>query len=103
MGEAAEGAPARLQEPGQHRPRHLGAPNGDVDAKLAEGIRQRDRDTPEQDRWGTLFPLDPGARLVRAHVLARDLQPLLRRGDRPLQGGRAQGHCLSVVYISRRP
>ena len=33
MGEATEGAPAQLQAPGQHRPRHRGVPNGDVDVE----------------------------------------------------------------------
>ena len=33
---------------GTHRPRDPGAPNGDVDAELAEGRRQRDRDSPER-------------------------------------------------------
>ena len=36
-------------------------------------------------------------------VLTCDLQPLLRRGDRPLEGGRAQGHRLGVIRIARRP
>ena len=61
VGEAAESAPSRFQAPGQHQPRKSGTPNGDVDAKLAESRRQWDRDTPEQDRRGALFPVDPGA------------------------------------------
>ena len=103
MGEAVKGAPSRFQAPGQHRPRDLGAPNGDVDAELAESRRHQDRDSPEQNRRGALFPLDPGAGIVHADVLARDVQPLLRCGDRPLEGGRAQGHLLGVIRIARRP
>ena len=89
VGEAAKGAPSRFQAPGQHRPRDPRAPNGDVDAELAESRRQRDPGSREQDGRGALFPLDPGARFVHADVLSRDLQPLLRRGDRLLEGGRA--------------
>ena len=47
MGEAAEGAPAHLQMPGQHQPRCRGAPNDDVHTTLAEGVCQRDWDAPE--------------------------------------------------------
>ena len=60
VGEAAKGAPSRFQTPGQHRPCDAGVPNGDVDAKLAESRRHRDRDSPEHDCRGVLFPLDPG-------------------------------------------
>ena len=42
VGEATQGAPPRLHAPGQNRPRDPGAPNGDVNAELAEGRCQRD-------------------------------------------------------------
>ena len=103
VGEAAESAPSRFQATGEHRPSNYETPNGDVDAKLAETRYQRDRGTQEQHRSGALFTLDLGARIVHADVLARDMQPLLRRGDRPLQGGRAQGHYLGIVRMARRP
>ena len=103
LGEAVKGAPSRFQALGQHRPRDSRAPNGDVDVELAESCRQRDRDSPEQDRRGALSPLDLGAGFVHADVLACDLQPLLPRGDRPLEGGRAQGHRLGVIRIARGP
>ena len=70
--------------------------------RLAESHCPRDWDTPEHDRRGALFPLEPGAGLVHADVLARDLQPLLCRGDRPLQGGRAQGKCVGIIRRARR-
>ena len=73
MGEAAEGAPAHLQAPGQHRLCRPRAPNGDVNPELAEGVRQRDWNAPEQTRRGALLPLHLGAGLVHAHILARDL------------------------------
>ena len=89
VGKATQGALPRLQTPGPQRTRGLGASNGDVDAQLAEGRCHWDGDPPEQHRRGALFPLDPGARLVHADVLPRDPQPLLRRGDRFVDGGRA--------------
>ena len=52
---------------------------------------------------GRLVPLDPGARLVHADVLPYDPQPLLRRGDRLPEGGRAEGHRLGVIRVARRP
>ena len=101
MGQAAQGAPSRLQAPGQHQSRDLGASNCDVDAELAESRRQRDGDPPEQYGRGALLSLDPGAGLVHADVLPSDPQPLLRRGDRVLECGRAQGHRLGVVRVAR--
>ena len=74
----------------------------DVAAKLAESRRQRERDTPEQDCRGAPFALDTGAGLDHADVLARELQPVLRLGDRPLQGGCAQRHYLNIVRIARQ-
>ena len=100
MGEAARGVLSRFEAPGRHRPRDPGAPNGNADAELAESRRQRVPDSPEQDRRGTVFTLDPAVGFVHPGVLARDLQPLLRRGDRPLKVGRAQGHCLGSIRIA---
>ena len=96
----AQGAPPRLRMPGHNRPINPGAPNGDVNAELPEGRRQLDWDPSEQHRRGPLFPLDPRAGIVHADGLSRDLQPLLRRGDSPLEGGRAQGHRLGVLRIA---
>ena len=45
LGGAAEGAPDRLQASGQHRPRHLGARNGDIHPELTESFRHWDKDT----------------------------------------------------------
>ena len=58
VGEAAKGAPPHFHVPGQNRPRDPdpAAPNGDVDAELAESRCQRDRDSPEQDRRGACSP-----------------------------------------------
>ena len=102
-GKATQGAAPRLLTPGQHRARGHGASNGDFDAELAEGCRQWDGNPPEQHRRGALFSPDPGAGLVHADVLSRDPQPLFRRGDHFLEGGRAQGRCLGVVCVARRP
>ena len=103
MGEAAKGTPQRFQAPGHDRPLDAGGPNGDVDAELAESRRRRDQGSPAQDCRGALFPLDPRAGLVHMDVPSRDVQPLLRRGDRPREGARAQGQQLGVTRIARRP
>ena len=39
---------------------------------------------------------------MHAHGLAPDLQPLLRRWERTLQGGSPHGRCQGVVRVARR-
>ena len=80
MGKAAEGASKRWDSTGPVTLKSPMATSTSSWRKVsANGIEQ-----PEQDRWGAPFRLDPGAGLVHTHVLARDLQPLLGRGDRRL-------------------
>ena len=99
MREALQRPVTRLQPLGKDRAGSPRAADGHINAQLAEAICQRDGDAMQHECRGPGFPLDPVAILVHPEVLPRDLHPLLRRQDRPLQRGRTQGNSLGVVRV----